>query len=226
LWEYRQRPLGRQPFYAFPRPDWAGNLKEVALANGRIVTELAFLRSGRKWWFADWMVVLPAADVAAVLQPELAAHNSRKRGSRKRLVEFDPADPMNPTWGPANSVGADPKGLIGWLDFWAELDRCGRADWPQLIRLPARILPSRASLQHSEVAQLLQEAESMLIDQWNDNERLVTLEPDADGSYQVARDVDDQVARGRTGEPDEDRPNESDDHRQIVFVNARALRRR
>ena len=26
LWEYRQRPLGHQPFYAFPWPNWHGNL--------------------------------------------------------------------------------------------------------------------------------------------------------------------------------------------------------
>jgi hypothetical protein len=87
------------------------------------------------------------------------------------------------------------------------------------------MLPSRVSLQRSEVAQLLQEAASMLIDRWDDDELLVTLEPDAAGSYRLAQDVDDQVAPGRTREPDEDRPDESDDHRQIVFLSVRALLR-
>lgn len=30
LWEYRQRPLGHQPFYAFPWPTWQGNLTVAA----------------------------------------------------------------------------------------------------------------------------------------------------------------------------------------------------
>jgi hypothetical protein len=76
LWEYCQRPLGRQPFYAFPRPDsdWDGNLTAAAIAEGRAVTELGFSRSGPGWWFADWMVVLTAAQVADVLLicPELS----------------------------------------------------------------------------------------------------------------------------------------------------------
>jgi hypothetical protein len=32
LWEYSHKPLGRQPFYAFPGPDWDGNLAAVARA--------------------------------------------------------------------------------------------------------------------------------------------------------------------------------------------------
>jgi hypothetical protein len=55
LWDYRRRPLGRQPFYAFPRPhsDWDGNMTDAAIAQGRAVTELGFARSGPGWWFAD-----------------------------------------------------------------------------------------------------------------------------------------------------------------------------
>src|SRR5262245_56456544 len=45
LWEYRQRQPGHQPFYAFPRPGWSGNLSAAANARGRPVTELAFARS-------------------------------------------------------------------------------------------------------------------------------------------------------------------------------------
>jgi hypothetical protein len=218
LWEYRQRPLGHQPFYVFPQPNWPGNLKAVATAQGHEVTELAFSRSGRKWWFADWMVVLSAAEVAAVLQPELTAHNCTRRGIRKRLVLFDSTKSVNPTWGPIHRSRAAPKGLIGWLDFWSELEQCGRVEWPQLIRLPARIVQPGVRLPRLQVAEMLQEAAGMLATQWDNNEPLVTLEPDADGSYQITPDVD-----GNLGEPDEDRPDEIGDHRQIVFLDARVL---
>jgi hypothetical protein len=219
LWEYRQLPLGHQPFYVFPRPDRAGNLKTVAIAQGHEVTELAFSRSGRAWWFADWMVVLPAGDVAAVLQPELTAHNCRTRGTRERLVEFDSTKPMHPTWGPKHSARAAPKGLIDWLDFWSEFEQCGRVDWPQLIRLPARIVQKRVPLPRLQVAAMLQEAAEMLA-QWDSNEPLVTLEPDADGSYQITPDVS-----ANLGEPAEERFDEIADNRQIVFVDAGALLR-
>jgi hypothetical protein len=64
LWEYRQRPLGHQPFYVFPWPDWHGNLTVAASAGGRSVTQLGFRRSGPRWRFADWMVLLTAAQVS------------------------------------------------------------------------------------------------------------------------------------------------------------------
>jgi hypothetical protein len=220
LWEYRQRSLGHQPFYVFPRPNWAGKLKAVAIAEGHAVTELAFSRSGRTKWFADWMVVLSAAEVAAVLQPELTAHNSRKRGERERLVEFDSTRPMSATWGPSHSARAGPEGLIGWLDFWSELEQCGRVEWPQLIRLPARIVQARVPLRRLQVAGLLQQAAGILAEQFDNDESLVTLEPNANGSYQITPDVG-----GNLGEPDEDRPDEIGDHRQIVFLDARALLR-
>ena len=213
LWEYRQRPLGHQPFYVFPRPDWAGNLKAVAIAQGHAVTELAFSLSGRNWWFADWMVVLSAAEVAAVLLPELTAHNSRRRGPRERLVQFDSTKPTNPIWGPRHSARADPKGLIGWLDFWSELEQCGRVEWPQLIRLPARIVQPRVTLPRLQVAGMLREAADMLATQWDINEPLVTLEPDADGNYQITADADDNL-----GAPAEDRADEIGDNQQIIFL--------
>jgi hypothetical protein len=83
LWEYSRKPLGRQPFYAFPWPDWDGNLAAVARAQQprKEVTELAFRRSGPQWWFAEWMVVLTTRQVADVLRRELNLHGSRTRGS-------------------------------------------------------------------------------------------------------------------------------------------------
>ena len=35
LWEYSQKPLARQPFYAFPRPHWDGELAAAARADGQ-----------------------------------------------------------------------------------------------------------------------------------------------------------------------------------------------
>jgi hypothetical protein len=48
----------------------------------------------------------------------------------------------------------------------------------------------------------------------------VTLEPNADGSYQITPDVGADL-----GEPDEERYDEIADNRQIVFVDAGALLR-
>src|SRR2546421_2240289 len=104
LWEYRQRPIGHQPFYAFPWPDWRGDLTAAAIAGGRPVTELAFGRSGPGWWFADWMVVLTSAEVARVLRRELAAHGSPSRGVKRRLVHFDLRKSLN---NPAVKWGSD-----------------------------------------------------------------------------------------------------------------------
>jgi hypothetical protein len=64
---------------------------------------------------------------------------------------------------------------------------------------------------------MLQEAANMVA-QWDNNEPLVTLEPDADGNYRITADTGDTL-----GEPDEDRSDEIGDHRQIVFLDARAL---
>ena len=233
LWEYRQRSLGRQPFYAFPRPDWHGNLTEVAFAQGRPVTELAFARSGPGWWFADWMVLLTAAEVAGMLQKELAAHQSRDRGTKKRLVRFDLRHSIvRPvvTWGSSATTAP----AIGWREFWATLDECGRAGWPQLIHIPERVVRARGPYLPSQVAEMLREAADIIgPDEWDDRS-LVTVEPDANGNYQIAatrlddlgrsgEDRTDQIG-GQFGDSGEDRANEAADHRLIVFIEAQALR--
>jgi hypothetical protein len=214
LWEYCQRPLGHQPFYAFPVPDWRGSLTAAANADGRSVTELGFRRSGPGWWFADWMVLLTAAQVAGVLHKELTAHGSPKRGKRERLVRFDLSKSVGTviTWG----SGVIPPGLIGWREFWSELDQCGRDGWPQLIRLPARIIPAQGPYLGSQVVEMLREARTGL---WDDQET-VTLEPDENGNYQIATAPDDNP-----GGPPDDQTDQVGDHRQVVFLDARALLR-
>ena len=49
LWEYSKLPPGHQPFYAFPWPDWDGDLEACAIAEGLAVTELAFARTKPGW---------------------------------------------------------------------------------------------------------------------------------------------------------------------------------
>ena len=217
LWEYRQRPLGHQPFYVFPWPNWHGNLTVAANAVGRSVTQLGFRRSGPGWWFADWMVLLTAAEVATVLHEDLTAHGSPERDKKRRLVRFDLShSTVSPkiTWG----SGAPPPEPIGWREFWLTLEECGRDGWPQLIRLPGGItqglgpyLPSRL------VAGLLREAAT---GQWDYDQGIVTLEPDENGNYQIAPAPDDNLGRS----PD-DQADQIDDHRQVVFLDARVLLR-
>lgn len=218
LWEYRQRSLGHQPFYAFPWPDWSGNLTAVATAGGRLVTELAFSRSGPGWWFADWMVLLTAAQVEAVLRTELAAHGSRTRGTTKRLVRFDVSrSTVAPTitWG---SGAAGSPTVIRWRDFWTTLEQCGRAGWPQLIFVPARTIRGQRLYGRTQVAEMLREAANMLAtDQWDD-EPSVMLEPDEEGNYRVAPSPTDDLGGSPGNGADE-----VSDNRQIVFLEARAL---
>jgi hypothetical protein len=238
LWEYLQRPLGHQPFYAFPKPEWDGYLTAVADANGRPVTELGFARSGARWWFADWMVLLTAEEVAAVLRQELAAHGSADRDTRKRLVRFDL---RNSTGSPAVTWGSSgvTASTVGWRQFWSELEECGRPRWPQLIRLPERVARTRGPYLPSQVAWLLREAANTAADSRWDDEPFVTLVPDAHGNFQIAA-----VPAADYGEPDqgrsdpladsessqrddpsadEDGAGEASQHRLVVFIEAQAL---
>jgi len=215
LWEYCRRPSGHQPFYVFPQPDWDGLLKDVAAADGREVTELGFSRSGYSWWFAGWMLVLTTQQVATVLSQELKAHGSAKRGTKERLVRFDSKDPSKTAWGPAGRRPSAPK-TVSWLNFWNVLEECGRSGWPQLIRLPERATRAQGRYQPRQVATMLRETVET-----RDYEPLVTLQPDADGNYQVTPDPVGDL--GRSGE--EEDVGEPGDNRQVVFLDARALLR-
>lgn len=223
LWDYRLRPLGRQPFYVFPRPgpSWDGELAAAAVAHGRAVTEFGFARSGPGWWFADWMVVLTAAQVAGVLHRELAAHGSKKRGKTERLVRFDLRGSKT-VWG-AGTAAPSP---VNWRDFWAALEDCGRAGWPQLIRLPARIVRAEGPYQPSQIIALLREVSPDMpaTDQKYADEPLVTLEPDLEGTYQVTADIVGSLSRtNQDAVDDEDGNDQDNDHRLIVFLDAQRL---
>jgi hypothetical protein len=219
LWEYVHKPRGHQPFYAFPhpRPGWDGLLADVAIAVGQPVTETGFSRSGRGLWFANWMVVLPSAAVASVLSPELAQHGSRDRGTRGQLVRFDGG---KPSWG----SGANDPGTVAWRDFWPEIERCGRSGWPQLIRLPAGLLRARNPYSPEQIRALLRVATTEEGRVAFRDDQLVTLEPDADGNYQVPVAIaDDSATMVTAGSGGEDRSSAPDDHRVAVFLDAHAL---
>ncbi len=220
LWEYRQRPLGHQPFYAFPSPDrdWDGDLAAAATAGGVAVTELAFARSGRGWWFADWMVVLTTAQVATVLRHELAAHGSRRRGKKERLVRFDRKQSA-PTW--ASGAATSP---IRWRKFWPALEQCGYAGWPQLIHLPISVVRAEdGRYDMTQIRELFLQAEEIIPpDRRTEDLPFVTLEPDSEGNYRIIQALPGTVTvSGRT--LDEYTDDGLSDHRQFVFLDARAL---
>jgi hypothetical protein len=207
LWDYHQRPLGRQPFYAFPWPFWSGGLEPAAARAGLGVTAFGVSRS-RSWWFARWMVVLTTRQVAAILSSELAKHGSRDRGVKQRLVRLDTrcapqyATDVGVTWG----SGAAAPQMLRWLDFWAALDRCGEVGWPQLIRVPRQLFKERSYDRQGVLGLLRNAGESY-------GDDLITLEPDVNGQYRISETLMD----GRR--PDGDRDG-VEDRRLVVFVDA------
>ena len=230
LWEYSQKPLARQPFYAFPRPHWDGELGAAARADGQDVTELAVQRSKAGWWFGDWMVVMTTQQVAGVLRQELDAYHRRDRGVKRCLVQFDISNPGKPVWGdPASSV--PPSEVLNWTQFWPELDECGRDEWPQLIRLPRLILGRRPKPRHwdeeeelyprHELAEMFRQSEQLLVEMQGEALELETLEPDGNGNLRVTPGHADTIAGSEPA--DDERASEPEDRRQVVFINSLGL---
>jgi len=229
LWEYSRKPLARQPFYAFPRPHWDGELAAAARADGQDATELAVQRSKTGWWFGDWMVVMTTQQVAGVLRQDLNAHRRRDRGVKRCLVQFDISDPDKPEWGdPASSV--PPSEVLGWSRFWPELDECGRDEWPQLIRVPRLVLGRRRKSRHRdeeeelyprhELAGMFRQSEQLPAELRGGALELETLEPDGNGNFRVAPGYAADIAGPDPS--DDDRASEPEDRRQVVFINSGA----
>jgi hypothetical protein len=217
LWRYLQRPLGQQPFYVIPYVDWSGTLEAAVASDGMAPTEVAFRRSGDYWWFAEWLFVLTARQVAAVLATELAHASAMTGGEpsrqQKTLVKYklpkaSPGEPPTTSWG--HNGQATPPDVVWWRDFWSELVKCGRPGWPQIIRIPADG-PLAGPLSRTQVLQRLQYA------QFGDGERgqeMWTLEPDADDQFVP---IDQQR---RTPDSANDGVQE---FRQVVVLDAQAL---
>lgn len=216
LWEYSQRRFAHQPYYAFPRPRWQGELRIAARAAGVHETEAAFSRVGAPWWFADWTVVLTTAQVAAVLHAELAAWNRRDRGYKATLVRFQHPTPRHPHWRTSWGTGATHvPAATPWREFWSELEWCGRPDWPQVVQIPAMNVRGRARFRRDEVLGMLRDAADL--DPFAAaNLEWATIGTDGDDGYEVVPPRDPAV-------PDQ-RPREAGaSHRVAVFVDARAL---
>lgn len=159
LWEYEQRPTARQPFYVFPRPRWEGELRVAARANYLHEADIAFSRSGQTWWFAEWMVVLTTAEVAAVLRAEVNAWGRRDRGHKEVLVRYRHPTARQPHWRTQwGGVGGVTPASVPWRELWTDLETCGRAGWPQLVRLPVNAVSRRGRLRRDVVLSALRSA--------------------------------------------------------------------
>lgn len=226
LWEYLQRPC--PPYYVIPWPTWSGDLRVAAAAATPVVpvTEIAFARSN-DWWFGSWVRVLTPQQVKAVMANELAAHGRRKRGNIRRLVRIDP-NGKPPLWGPKGAAGGPVP--IPWRDFWSQIASCGSPGWPQIIRLPARVLPSGSSFALSELRAQLVSLGSGKQDERDEEVKpgshisqvfddLVTLAPSSNGNYTVVSDEAAQLDVPRRSEEDL----LFEDHRQVAFLDARAI---
>lgn len=231
LWKYSRKKLGQQPFYVFPWPHWDGNLPAAARAQQppEEVTEFAFRRSGSPWWFAEWMVVLTTRQVEGVLARELNAHAS-PAPRKKRLVRIDIKNAGNTVWGDPASPAAPPD-VTPWLDFWDEIDGCGRDGWPQLIRLPRLLVARRiqdpaqgvrrAGYAREEILAFLRQSTDFPLRE-DDEFPLVTLTPSAEGEYRI---TDDPSAEQDQPGADDDDAELPDDNRAIIFMDSRTLLR-
>lgn len=231
LWEYLRRPC--PPFYVFPWPTWSGALTVAAAGATPLVpvTEIAFSRS-QDWWFALWVRVLTAQQVGAVLASELAAHGKRDRGNIKRLVRIR-TDGSPPEWGAKGT--ASPPVAMDWRDFWSTITWCGAPGWPQIIRLPARVLGGGSSFALLQLrAELVAlgsgvrerggkdaQARSSINQVFDD---LVTLAPVSDGSYTI---IPDEVKQPEAPRQDDDASASAQggetsisDRRQVAFLDA------
>ena len=118
--------------------------------------------------------------------------------------------------------------MINWLDFWYELEQCGRDDWPQLILLPSLLVDQRRDstaedpgvYTHEEVAVMLRQAADYPPPGRDGNLPLVILEPVGDGLYRITGELSDEQAQP---EPGDDAVGVPDDNRQSVFLDARTL---
>ncbi|SEC92975.1 Uncharacterised protein (plasmid) [Tsukamurella tyrosinosolvens] len=194
LCDYLRRPLWEQPFYAFPRAAWVGDLEEYTHRHGGpAVTDHAYRRS-EEWWFAHWLVVMTARDVAAVLDAEVRAQLSNPpprgsfaRGHRVELVRYEVHHRrglVRTSW----RDGSSPT-YLGWRDFWSKLETCGTSSWPQVVWLPeppredsARGIGPGDGIPYSEVMPLIWDAVSPTVVEPNQgtDERISSVRPDED----------------------------------------------
>ena len=217
LWDYLQKPLVDQPFYAFPLPRWDGVLNDPstrAWRRGRPPSELAFSRSGSRLWFADWMVVMTTKEVASSLAGPITP--TPKGGPRafQRLVSIAPTTGVE-SWA-LTRPSPQPR---GWRDFWDAEVACGTPTWPQQMLVYRHHVPSGQGLDYQEAVEALRRSireAREFGERWSDSE-LVSLQPTSPDSWNV---VDTDRAHSND-------PGEGDDiherHRVAVFLTAEAI---
>lgn len=132
---YLALPHWQQPFYVFPMPRWTDTLKDATAAVGIATSEVGFSRvdaiSLKPWWFANWMVALPAAQVAKILSTQMAAFKAGGKVDADLVTTtFKAGRPQKPVWSDGLRHLAIP-----WRTLWKRLEECGAASWPQAVLL-------------------------------------------------------------------------------------------
>ncbi|MEU1950838.1 hypothetical protein [Nocardia rhamnosiphila] len=200
LRNYLDRPLGLQPFYAFPMPIWQGQLNEHAKRNGYHPSDTAFRRS-RDLWFASWMSVMTTAEVASALASELSGHDIRNKKVSKTLVciDYRVKDRSHSLrW----ASGRSNHKYYPWRDFWGKLADCGSPDWPQRIIVPSRMISQLGpEITHRDVRDLFKEMAYS-----EPGEPLSILTPDPQGVF-----TDEFVGATSTAMPSTLSDSQSDD---------------
>lgn len=200
-------------FYAFPRPEWKGELRSAALRAGIAATELAFSRTGPKWWFAEWMIVMTAKEVASVLSAKVSAHKGTTRGNHQPLVTFTvhPNKPSTAKW----HSGRRAPTTYPWRDFWTKLEQCGDSGWPQVVQIQKSAASGQTHLSRSQVRAAMNSAAGKIQTGQKFQEALVTFESDGSEGFRRATPLD--------GDGAEIEETDNDEHRQVVFLDARAI---
>ncbi|GAB6987016.1 hypothetical protein [Nocardioides pyridinolyticus] len=155
---YLALPHWQQPFYVFPMPRWTDTLKDATAAVGIATSEVGFSRvdaiSLKPWWFANWMVALPAAQVAKILSTQMAAFKAGGKVDADLVTTtFKAGRPQKPVWSDGLRHLAIP-----WRTLWKRLEECGAASWPQAVLLPSWVTAGIRSVRHEDIQSLLAEA--------------------------------------------------------------------
>jgi hypothetical protein len=196
---YLKRPLGRQPFYAFPWADWTGQLTTSARQHGVNSCEIGFSRVNNTrsgWWFADWMRVMTAAEVGQVIGHR--PHRGKcQQGSVKQLVRFDVPGTGAPTLHWASPPTHEP---TRWRDLWGTLQTCGRPDWPQIVLVPASLASGRSVLGRADLQEVFARTHERAAPADEPGDEIEDMgeveveyfEPDGEGNFRRLEVLDDQ----------------------------------
>lgn len=130
---------GLPVYYVLPEPPWDGTLITSGWLGPERRADLAYLRSGRRW-FGKWTYVCLASDLLSYLSPEIDQKTASLR-SLSRLKHWS------------------------WREFWSEMARCGADDMPSIFILPSDGSdPPSATLTRSDLRAALQTLVPQVLD--------------------------------------------------------------